>query len=223
MKKVIYTSMIIALFSLTSCLKSIVTSAVKDTPISNKVLMHSSPRVGDYAEYKVTGTVDNPLQGDTTVTLKIESKEGSLYRVVQRTSTTMAYGGFMNDIVIEILCDASGNVKAGYLIDKESNEKTKLKVAKPGDDAYNMYRSFSSASMKQYGIPSTVSVKAGKFSVKAITYKDQIDVENGTAVILLNSRVKFQQVAAYAIYKNGETGEVESKMTLELVAQGNKK
>ena len=207
----------------TSCIKSIITGAVKDTPISNKVMLHSSPRVGDYAEYQLSASAyDNPMQGETKVTVRIASKEKGLFRVVQKTTTTMPYGGFMNDIIIEILCDASGNVKEGWLIDNETKEKTKLQIAKPGDQAYNMYRPFSAAGMKKYNIPTTVSVKAGKYSVKGITYTDEIDAEKGATVVLLSSKVKFQQVAAYAIYKNAETGEVESKMTLELIAQGNK-
>ena len=224
------TVLVAVMLSTTSCLKSIVKSTIEKEPIANKIALHSNPRKGDYAIYKVVPSskaLQDPtakmLQGETTVEIKITDVKNGLFVLQQKTKTTMVASSFMNDLVFEMYCDKSGNIKKAVLIDKSSGERKNLKIAAPGEKNYNMLKTVSRAEMSKYGIPSSVKTSAGNFSVSdAASNNAEKNPENGFVIYVMNNKVKFKHIASFAVYKNSDSGEVESSKNLVLVEQGRK-
>ena len=211
----------------TGCISSIVKNAVKDTPIANRIDIHSGARKGDYAVLKSVKNEElkkdpgaSMMAGETTTTISVVQKGGGYITIRQEVATSMIAAGFMNNLVFEITADYSGNVVKGFLIDTESGEKTPLKIAKAGDKNYYASKPVSAAQMQKWGIPARITVPAGTFSVTGRMVKHD-DSEN-FVVFLMNPGVKFGHVASYSVYPDSETGELKSQKALELIEQGRK-
>ncbi|MBN2041338.1 MAG: hypothetical protein JW864_14960 [Spirochaetes bacterium] len=225
MKKVTAILLLLMAVSTIGCLSSIVKNAAKDTPISNKIDIHSGAAKGDYAvlksvkndEMKNDATA-SMMTGETTTTFKIVKKGSGHLTIRQEISTSMIGASFMNNLVFEITSDYKGNVVKGFLIDADSGERTPLKIAKQGDDNYYAAKPVSASQLKKWGIPTRIKVPAGIFSVKGIMSKSD-DSEN-IVVFLMNPKAKFGHVASYSVYPDPDTGEMKAYKALELVKQG---
>lgn len=232
MKKTRLLTLLVAVLisvSTTSCLKQMVKSAAKSAPVANKILLHSSPRVGDYAIYKVVPSAQSQtdpstqmMQGETTTEIRIVGKVGNLFKINQTTNTTMIASRFMNDLVFELHSDAQGNIKKAFMIDKSSKERSELQIAKPGDKAYNLYNPLSSTEISKYRIPTKVTVPAGTFYTKAYSTTKNRNADEGFTVNLYSSKAKFQLTATYVVYNDPETGKIKAERNLELIEQGRK-
>jgi len=212
MKRIKILTLLIVLAMSTSCINMIIKNSVKDTPLGNKMPLHSNPRVGDYAVLKAS-------DGHVQMTLKITSKSGANYVIKSDTGTILPGIGYMNNLTLEIHVDRRSNVKKGFLID--GSERTPLKIAKPGDPEYMSVVRLSRAEASKLDLPRKITVGAGTFPVTATAYKMNKEDGEHRIVHLTNRRVKFTQVAAYTYYKN-EDGTFTRQKSLELAEQGRK-
>ncbi len=220
MRKIIPMVLIGLMFTMmfTSC-ASMYKSAAKSTKVSNGLPIHHNPEVGEYVVYRVVA--QNPQQaaimGETTFTQEITKVSGN---EVTFTITTKAGGmaSFMNGIVHEITTDLEGNTKRAFLID--GAERTKLEIAKKGDDEYNTYDPISSEELAKYNISTDITVPAGTFSTSARTFndKDTAKKENARGVYLGSKDVIFYQVATYVVSERD--GKFTSRKVMELIKQG---
>jgi len=195
----------------TSCISSIVSNAAKSSKVNNKMLLHSSPRVGDYAVYRGS-------TGSVQMTMKITGKRGGLYVITSDTGFGLS-GQYMSTLLLELYVDRSGNVKKAYVV--EGSGKTPLQIAQKGDDEYRSATRLSSSQVKAMGIPSSITVQAGTYSVKPVVYKSTKNGQDVRIVNLVNRRVKFGYVAALTYNKSGSS--YEKVQSMELVEQGNKR
>ena len=227
MKRFNITAVLLCIMLSTGCLSAIVKNSVKDTPIANRIDIHSGARTGDYAVLRAINseTSKDPaasmLAGNTTSTMKVLKKSNGYITIGQETSTSMIGGGFMNSLVFQITADYRGNVRSGCMIDTRSGEKTPLKIARNGDKNYYHVKTVSNTQLRKWGIPTRITVPAGTFSV---TGKASVNTDGSESitVFLVNPGVKFGHVATYAVYPDSETGVMTARRVLELVEQGRK-
>ncbi|MBN2790348.1 MAG: hypothetical protein JXR69_09180 [Candidatus Delongbacteria bacterium] len=222
MKKTILLLIMTLTLVLTSCMNMMLQSTMKNTPISNKIMLHDNIRVGDYAVYRSKIDAEDEqskkMAGETTVTVQITDINRSGVNIKQTAHTTGVAAIFANTIEFDLVSDREGNIKTGFFYD--GPEKIPLKIAKPGDAAYNTFGKLNKTDHKKWNIPREVTVPAGTFTVDAVYYNDK-DTQEGThSVYLGNKKVKFYNVATMLVEESADG--IKSTVIMELVELGRK-
>ncbi len=210
MKKISCAVLISAFLFGTGCLSAIIKSAVKDTPVANKIVLHSNPRVGDYALLK------GGDEQQSYAKYSIVSKKGSLYVIRIETGVIIPGIGEMGKVTFEMNADRAGNVSSAFLVD--GAERTPLKVAAPGDVSYLKPTSLTAAEKSKLEIPSRITVGAGTFNVTPLAYSQVNEGVEQKIVYLMNKSVKFGHVASYVYTIEGD--DITKSKALELAEQG---
>jgi hypothetical protein len=213
MKKFLKIIFIFSLLINFSCLSSMIKSSIKDSTIGNKMLIHSNPRIGDYAIFK-------GAEGNSQMTLKITGKRGSNFIIRSETGINYPNVGLMGAVTLEFFVTRNGSIKKAFLID--GNEKFPLKIAKKNDKEYMNIVKLSRREIKSLDVPKTIIVPAGKFRVRPLAYKTRKDDKEYRTVYLLSKKVKFQHVASYTYYTDGN-GVIQKHQSMRLEKQGNKR
>lgn len=211
MRKFLLASLVLMTLMGTSCIKSIVSSAAKDSKVNNRMMLHSNPRVGDYAIFRGASS-------QVQMTMKIKSKRGGLYIVTSDTAFGVS-GKYMTTLLLELHVTRSGYVKKAYVV--ESSGKTPLQIARKGDKEYMVMTRVTGSQLRAMKIPRRVTVPAGTYSVTPVVFKSKQDGQDVRTVHLVNKRVKFGMVAAYTY--NYEGGKYDKLKSMELVEQGRKR
>ncbi|MBN1969247.1 MAG: hypothetical protein JXR48_02585 [Candidatus Delongbacteria bacterium] len=186
---------------LTISCASMVKSAVKDSPISNKVFIHKNPKIGDMAVLESVVDKNNPQAsfiGKTTSTMTVKDIKGDLV-TVKHDITSSGMMSISGDMFFEYVVDLDGNVKSAVLI--EGSERTPLKIAQPGDKGYNQFDEVSTEDMQKYNAQETITVPVGTFECTARYYVDP--KKNGEVQIYYTSdEIPFCHIASYVVYEN---------------------
>ena len=222
MKKFLLLIIVLSMLLLTSCMSMMLQSTIKNTPISNKIMLHDNIRAGDYAIYKSKIDVEDEqskaMIGETTVTVKVINITRNRVTILQTMHTTGVAAIFANTMEFELISDLKGNIISGSFY--EGPEKTPLKIAKPGDDVYNTFGKLNKTDHSKWNIPGKVTVPAGTFTVDAMYYNDK-DMQEGThSVYLGTKKVKFFNVATMVVEEKPDGTKIRTVM--ELVEQGRK-
>lgn len=222
MKKILLPLLMVSMLLLTSCMSMMLQSTIKNTPISNKIMLHDNVRVGDYAIYKSKVDAEDEqskaMIGETTVTVKVTNVTRNRVTILQTMKTTGVAAIFANTMEFELISDLDGNIQSGSFY--EGPEKTPLKIAKPGDDVYNTFGKLNKTDHKKWNIPGEITVPAGTFKVDAMYYNDK-DMQEGThSVYLGTKKVKFFNVATMLVEEKPDG--IKSTVIMELVEQGTK-
>lgn len=207
-------SMVTFMVLLTTSCASLVKSAVKDAPITNRIFLHPSPKVGDYARLDLKMAGDSKqaamMRGSSFSEMEIVDISGGKITIEHKVTNTgmMALAGNLH---FRYITDMDGNVMKGYFV--EGANKTAMKIAKPGDDAYNPFKVISKEDMESWNAPYTISVAAGEFKCTPYYYKDPKNPEK-KVIYYINEDVKFGHVASYVVdMDNG------SRVSMELTKQ----
>ena len=220
MKKVILLIVATSALILTSCMSMIVKNTIKDTPITNRIVLHNNVRQGDYAVYRTLTDIGDPqletVTGETTVRIEVESVNGNEIHIKQTTNSTGMSGMFVNNIVFNMITDKDGNVKSASYTDGE--EIVPLKIAQPGDDIYNEYQKVNKSDHKKWNIPENITVPAGTFKVDAMYYNDKKYEDKNDIFYMGTKKVNFYHVAT--MITDEDTREL--KKITELIEQGTK-
>ncbi|MDA3884760.1 MAG: hypothetical protein PF638_04120 [Candidatus Delongbacteria bacterium] len=222
MKKILLSITVISMLLLTSCMSMMLQSTIKNTPISNKIMLHDNVRVGDYAVYKSKIDAEDEqskaMIGETTVTVQITEINRSGVYIKQTVQTTGVAAIFANTMEFNLVSDREGNIKSGYFYD--GPEKIPLNIAKPGDAAYNTFEKLNKTDHKKWNIPREVTVPAGIFTVDAMYYNDK-DTKLGThSVYLVSDKVSFYNVATMLVEEQPDG--TKQTIVMELVELGGK-
>ncbi len=209
MKKIFIPILALAVIQ-TGCLGSLIRNSIKDTPIANKMIIHSGARVGDYA------VLQGP-DGKSQITMRIKRYAGSLLVIETDTSSNLFRLGMSSVAKIEIWATRSGSIRRGYLID--GTERIPLKIAKYGQNGYLKKIRLSYSLKKKLGITNKIKVPAGTYYIKATAFKSTKDTRDQISVYMTSRRVKFLQVATYVFLKDPD-GEYQRVSSMELVKQG---
>lgn len=220
MKKTIFLLTITSILLLTSCMNMMLQTTIKDTPISNKIMLHDNVRVGDYAIYKSKISAEDEeskkMIGQTTVTVQVIDRRRNNITIKQIINSTGMAALFASTMEFELTSDDNGNIKSGYFYD--GPEKIPLKIAKEGDDVYNTFGKLNKTDHRTWNIPGEVTVPAGTYKVDAMYYKDK-DMQEGThSVYLGTKKVKFYNVATMLVEEKSDGA--KSTIIMELVEQG---
>ncbi|NOR45927.1 MAG: DUF1684 domain-containing protein [Candidatus Delongbacteria bacterium] len=222
MKKFLLLITVLSTLLLTSCMSMMLQSTIKNTPISNKIMLHDNIRVGDYAIYKSKIETEDEqskaMIGETTVTVKVTNITRNRVTISQTMHTTGVAAIFANTMEFELISDKEGNIISGIFY--QGPEKIALKIAKPGDAVYNTFGKLNKTDHKKWEIPRKVTVPAGTFTVDAMYYSDK-DTQPGTHSIYLGTKkVKFYNVATMVVEEKSDGTKIRTVM--ELVEQGSK-
>jgi len=209
-KKLVIVTLIFATFTMTSCIGMFVKNSVKDSKIGNKFLLHSNPRVGDFAIWKGT-------DGHTEVKNRIIARRGALFIVKVETNMIIPNIGSHNILTLELYVTRRGLVRQAYLID--GNERTKLQIAKKGDLEYQKVVHLTAKQKRTYEIPRRVTVTAGTYNVRNEAFQSKKNKKETVVVYLTNPSVKFRYVSAITFYKNSD-GSLSKHEAFELSNQG---
>ncbi len=212
MKKILLPLLFIALLGSTSCLSTIVSQAAKSSKVNNKMVLHSNPRVGDYAILKGSA-------GNTQMKLEIVKISHGLYVVRSETGVGMTGVGFMASLVVELHVTRSGIVKKAFVV--EGTQYTPIQIARKGDPEYMTVVRLTSSEKRELDVPSRITVPAGTYSVSSVAFKSQKNDTEQRTVNLTSSRVKFGMVASYVYVKNSD-GSFSRHQGFELAEQGRK-
>ncbi|MDA3837990.1 MAG: hypothetical protein PF574_03300 [Candidatus Delongbacteria bacterium] len=222
MKKVLLSITVISMLLLTSCMSMMLQSTIKETPISNKIMLHDNVKVGDYAIYK--SKVDSEdeqskaMIGETTVTVQVTNVTRNKVTISQTMNTTGVAAMFANTMEFELIADLKGNIESGTFY--QGTEKIPLKIAKPGDDVYNTFGKLNKTDHRKWNIPREVTVPAGTFTCDAMYYNDK-DTQKGThSVYLGTKKVKFYNVSTILVEEKPDGTKLT--IVMELVEQGRK-
>ncbi|HCL55549.1 MAG TPA: hypothetical protein DHW82_00865 [Spirochaetia bacterium] len=200
---------------LSSCIGSMIKSAMISAPYANFISLHSNPKVGDYAvlssqddlttyKYMITSVNDESV----FVKLVINSKESE----------------YFNDFYWELETDLKGNVKNAYLVSL-NGDRDKLTIATPGKMGYFYPIQAETNELKKFVEENTkekFKTSAGSFDVKAEFYESIVNYGNVNkliTVMFVNPDVKFLTVANFnmKILNDGTKDVVYSY----LIEQGN--
>lgn len=209
MKKIFTSLLFAALLAQTACLGSIIKNSVKDTPLGNKFLLHSNPRVGDFAILKGAG-------GNSQIEMKITGRSGGLFIVRTKTGFMLPGIGMRNAVTIDVYVSRGGKVYKGFYID--GAEKTPLKVAGPGENEYMQPVRLTAAQKREFDLTYSETTGVGTFRVRPVAYKSMKNGRETYIVHMDNPRVKFRHVAGYTFSRDGSTW--QKTKALELIQQG---
>gem|GEM_PF-1648276 len=213
MRKIILLAVTGVIILSMSCLGGMIRDSIVETPINNKMMIHSYPRVGDYAEYRES---NNAVYSKYSIT----GRSGRYFIIRLETGTLITGGIIMSKIIIEMYADRYGNIAKGYYV--EGAKRTPLKVAKNGDKAYMNLIPLSYREKRQLNIPRRITVPAGTFNVRSKAFRVRSKEKNSQyekVVYLTNNRVKFGYVATYT-FRKGDSGVFERQGALTLYSQG---